>query len=108
MHLSHDPPFHPGIWGGLQGDFDTGENQVMPEGSGPFLPIWQMSPALPVQQLLNLDLLTFPLVSKGYQQTIDSREAVIETANNLRDPNLDFDFDDSEDIFNAFLTLGQY
>jgi hypothetical protein len=55
LHLPHDCPFHPEMWG-IHGDGDTGEHEVMPEGSGPFLPIWQMSPVLPVEQLVNMDL----------------------------------------------------
>jgi hypothetical protein len=97
--LQDDPSsFNPVIWG-VHDDADT--DPVMPEGSGPFLPIWQMSPVLPLEYLLNLDLLTFPLVSKGYQSAIDSGEAVIDAATSLKD-------DGSADVFNEFLALGQY
>ncbi len=45
-------------------------------GPGPFLPIWQADPPLPIQRT-NLNLLSFPKFASAAQLVIDAKQAVI-------------------------------
>lgn len=74
-----------------------------PIGSGPFLPLWQLSPVVPMMPFLNYDLLTNPAVKDTFQAVIDSQQVVIGKAHNLMDPS-----NTSAGLYNAFLASGQY
>ena len=53
--------------------------------SGPFLPLWQLSPILPIPAILNLDLMTTgPLSARAaYQQVLGTGRAVMGAAANV-------------------------
>jgi class 3 adenylate cyclase len=88
--------FHENIYG----VGEDGSAVDKPEGSGPFLPLWQMSPALPLPELLNVNLLDISSSAGSYNEVLRSKEAVLGASNDLTD---------GEDaIFNVFLANGQY
>jgi hypothetical protein len=71
-----------------------------------YMPIWQMTPAVPLTPLLNFDLLTHPAVSGSSKAMLDSGEAVMEFVTDLRD-----DYDElrkGEEAFELNLAMGQY
>jgi hypothetical protein len=92
--------FHEEIYG-LEVDGDGAEVEVVKQqGSGPHLALWQMSPALPVEALLNLDMLDVSTSALSYNEAVRSKQAVIDASNDLTE---------SEDaLFSAFLAAGQY
>jgi class 3 adenylate cyclase len=98
--LQEPPVFNKVIFG------TEGESEVRPEGSGPYLPLWQMTPVVPIKNVLNFDLLTHAAAKDGLNAALNSGQAVIDFASNLKDPN---DEEDSTTaIFNLFLAFGQY
>jgi class 3 adenylate cyclase len=71
-----------------------------PEGSGPYLPIWQTSPAAPFAGAVNLNILTFP-ASTTYRQTMYDDKAVILAASSLV-------VEDTDDYFKTILSMSQF
>jgi Adenylate and Guanylate cyclase catalytic domain len=82
-----------------------GDNSTL-FGSGPFLPLWQLTPVLPVTIYMNYDLLQHFAVSGALQEAIRSEEIVLSQAHDLKDPG-DTE-NESESLYNAFLMAGQY
>jgi class 3 adenylate cyclase len=93
--LQDAPVFNERIWG-LQG-------AAKPEGTGPYLPLWQITPTLPFVSLLNTDMLDYSNAAESFREVLRSEEAVlgISTSDEGADEN-------TIAIFNAFLTYGQY
>ena len=87
-----EDPFHDQIYS------ITGIDDVSPEGSGPFLPFWQSTPALPIPSLLNFDVMSHPAVVAGFRKVLESGEAVVDVATNLQNVEGD-EGDESTSIF---------
>lgn len=71
-----------------------------------YMPLWQMTPAVPLTPLLNFDLLTHPALSGSANAMLESGEAVMEFVTDLRD-----DYDElrkGEEAFELNLAMGQY
>jgi hypothetical protein len=64
-----------------------GARIVAPEGSGPYLPLWQMSPAVPMKSILNFNVLSHPAGAGSYTEVLNSGEAVMDAAANLNQEN---------------------
>jgi hypothetical protein len=71
-----EDPFHDQIYGI--------DEVVSPEGSGPFLPFWQCTPALPVIPFLNFNFMENPAVVASFRKVLESGEAVVGVATNLQ------------------------
>lgn len=71
-----------------------------------YMPLWQMTPTVPLTPLLNFDLLTHPALSGSVNAMLESGEAVMEFVTDLRD-----DYDElrkGEEAFELNLAMGQY
>jgi hypothetical protein len=75
--LQEEDPFHDRIYG-IQGI-----DEESPEGSGPFLPFWQSTPALPIPSLLNFDVMSHPAVTASFRKVLESGDAVLDVASNM-------------------------
>jgi hypothetical protein len=51
-----------------------------PEGTGPYLPIWQMSPFLPMKSLLTFDILWNPINSGVYREVLRTGNVVVDSS----------------------------
>ena len=71
-----------------------------PEGSGPYLPLWQISPATPFPSVLNFNILSHP-VSLLYRQTMYDSKAVILAASS---PSRE----DDDEYFKVVLSMSQF
>lgn len=92
--VNNDPPKTPDggdFPGYTKGIFAPGKprttRDIMPVGSGPFAPLWQMSPILPHNFLLNRDLLTRPVVKDAIQAVIQHKKIALSKASGVADPN---------------------
>ncbi|CAB9505094.1 Receptor-type guanylate cyclase gcy [Seminavis robusta] len=85
--------------------FETGRTPSA-IGSGPFLPIWQISPVLPIVKYLNYDMLNHTAVQDSLHAAVDSEKLVMGHAHDVRDPS--HKEDASTALYNAFLQVGQY
>lgn len=81
-----------------------GSLSVAPDGSGPYLPVWQMSPVTPSKNILNFNTLSHPAASGAYTETIKSGQAVIEAAANLAGEHLG----GTGAYFKLLLSMSQY
>jgi Adenylate and Guanylate cyclase catalytic domain len=90
--------FHPVIFG----DLETRQ----PQGTGPYLPIWQVSPVLPMMNFLNFNVLNHGAVRDLLLDAIESKQVVMGQAHDLRSPGSAENT--SVGLYNAFLTAGQY
>ena len=94
--------FHSQIWG-IQG---LGE-RASPAGTGPYLPLHQMTPTLNMASLLNINLLEFEATKGSFETVLNTSQAVLDVVSiNLDDVNDETDV--SKLIFNLFLSAGQY
>jgi hypothetical protein len=84
-----EDPFHDQIYG------ITGVDEVSPEGSGPFLPFWQSTPALPIPSLLNFDVMSHPAVAASFRKVLETGEAVVDVASNMQNVEGDEDGESS-------------
>jgi class 3 adenylate cyclase len=83
---------------------DNGSLIPRPRGSGPYLPLWQLSPIPPDKILLNLDALSKATTREAYMTVITSGQAVIDTATNI-----DREVDEStNELFSILLEWSQY
>ena len=73
---------------------------VAPEGSGPYLPVWQQSPAVPSPEVVNFNILSHPFVAQ-YRQTMFDDKAVILAATGLIK-------EDNGDFFRYVLSISQF
>jgi class 3 adenylate cyclase len=72
-------------------------------GTGPYLPIWQLSPFTPIPVLFNFNVLSHP-ASPAYKETITTGQAVICPAANLKAENSG----ESGAYFQLVLSLSQF
>ncbi|CAB9513943.1 Receptor-type guanylate cyclase gcy [Seminavis robusta] len=90
----------------IYGKFGKMVTKVEEEGAGPFLPIWQVSPATPTKGILNFNLL-HSSTGGTLRATLETHKAVLGEALALKDPN-----DKSGGAWNAnflkTLQRGQY
>ena len=63
---------------------------VVDEGSGPYLPIWQISPALSKLSSVNFNLLSHPIFWQAPEKVIESRQAVLSEVLNLKTAHKSF------------------
>lgn len=75
-----------------------------PEGSGPYLPMWQFSPVIPTPSILNLNMLSNVASSGAYTETMNSGQAVIGLAANLHGENVG----DTGIYWQMVLAMSQY
>jgi class 3 adenylate cyclase len=75
-NLQDVPPFMDEIYNILP------NTSYAPEGSGPYLPIWQISPSVPFPGVLNFNILSHP-ASLLYRQTMYDKKAVILAASSI-------------------------
>ncbi|CAB9509771.1 Receptor-type guanylate cyclase gcy [Seminavis robusta] len=73
-------------------------------GAGPYLPIWQMTPAIPLHSVLLVNLLTHPSGKGAYNATVNTAQAVIEFASNLNEEHLG----QTGFAYQLFLSHGQF
>lgn len=83
-----------------------GVDAPRPIGSGPFVPLWQVTPVVPIQTFLNFDLLVLPAVRAALLATIESHQAVLSRSSDIRDP--DEAGDGSGGLYDDFLAAGQF
>jgi class 3 adenylate cyclase len=81
-----------------------GTQNVAPEGSGPYLPVWQISPVVPMKSLLNFNVLSHPAGAGSYAEVINTGQAVIDISANLEGENLG----NTGAYFKLLLSLSQY
>ena len=91
--LQEVKPFHDQIY------TLAGIDEVSPEGSGPFFPFWQSSPALPIPWLLNFDFISHPVVAMGIRKVLESGKAVVDVASNLESFEGEDEPDRSSSVF---------
>jgi class 3 adenylate cyclase len=77
---------------------------VAPPGTGPYTPVWQISPVFPTRTLINSNSITHPLFRGAYTATIESGQAVIGEAANLEGDNIG----GTDSIFGTLLSRSQF
>lgn len=77
-----DTPFRRGISNLV---LPAGTVHVAPKGSGPYLPIWQVSPAIPWPTSYNFNLYSHPSSGTSYSTAIDTGTVVMSLADDLED-----------------------
>jgi len=68
---------------------------------GPFLPLWQTSPAIDPRNLINYNFYDYPMMQGSYKQLLEEGNAVLDFMMRVEDYF-------PADIVNQFLSLGQY
>jgi class 3 adenylate cyclase len=74
----------------------TFQGQIQPNNTGPYLPFWQTSPALPLPALSNSNILTFPPLAASVSKVIETNQAYLSIAV------------EPAAMFAMFLARGQY
>jgi hypothetical protein len=77
-------------------------DDAAPEGSGPFLPCWQLSPIIPLPSLLNFNFFAYQNLAPMLNEVLDTGKAVLGFLQTVHEGT------DTEDLIRVFLTLGQY
>jgi len=95
-----DQSFRTEIWG------TSGNGETEAEGTGPYLPIWQMSPVLPLINLLNLNTLDPIFFNGPYSQVLKTGQASLGLMTHLDDPT--DENGEAIKVLNALLSQGQY
>ena len=72
------------------------------EGSGPFLPCWQLSPIIPLPSILNFNFFSFLDLAPMFHEVLETGKAVL---GYLQTTHIG---SDTEDLIRILLTLGQY
>ena len=85
----------------LNADGSTSES---PEGSGPYLPVWQLSPTVPMKSTLNFNVLSHPAGAGAYYDVLQNHKAVMDVASNLDGEHLG----QTGAYFKLVLSLSQY
>jgi Adenylate and Guanylate cyclase catalytic domain len=75
-----------------------------PANSGPYLPVWQVSPVVPMQSLLNFNALSHPAGKGAYTELIRSEQPVLGMADNLNQEH----FGNTGLYFKLLLSMSQY
>lgn len=92
--------FSKSLWG-AQGD---GEPEA--PDTGPYLPMWQVSPALPLLQMINFNNRDISLFVGAYDEALMTGQATLTPLSHLDDPN-DI-HSEVKDLTDAVLSMGQY
>ena len=132
LHANHNeyhPEVHPFIFGGdvsltLVADMPSrvglltipsqGNGDPEQPGSGPYLPLWQMSPTLPLISMLNFNFFAFDKLVGMFNVLLETGTAVLTGVSVEFQDTDNFAAGDTdgksstEDLVNAFLSLGQY
>lgn len=66
------------------------------EGTGPFFPLWQSTPTVPVPGLLTLNCLRYPLLTEGILRVLETNEAYMHSGIV------------NDEFFNLYLPRGQF
>jgi hypothetical protein len=66
------------------------------EGSGPFFPLWQTTPTVPMPGLLTLNCLVYPILTEGIAKVLEKEQAYMHTGIV------------NDEFFNLYLPRGQY
>jgi hypothetical protein len=78
------------------------EDGFVPEGSGPFLPCWQLSPIIPLPALLNFNFLAYSDNAPLLNEVLETGKAALGYLQTTHEGT------DTEDLIRTFLSLGQY
>ena len=79
-----------------------GGDWILPPGTGPYLPAWQMSPAIPMPSLLNFNFFAYTDLAPMLNQTLKSGKATLSYL------QTDHQGTHTEDLIRVFLSLNQY
>lgn len=77
-----------------------------PNGTGPYLPIWQATPATPLDFFINFNVLSHPTGQKAYKQTLETGQAVLDFADNMS--TKDAAYEGTIVFLRLLLSLSQY
>lgn len=111
-HVPEDAPMPPApnmtadgiLWNITNWVTDPEQDPVAPPGSGPYLPIWQQSPSLPWNFVLNLNVLSHALAGATYRKVIETGQVALDQAGNLNEEEHGV----SAAYFGAVVAAGQY
>jgi Adenylate and Guanylate cyclase catalytic domain len=81
-----------------------GSMMPAPQDSGPYLPVWQTSPLVPLKSVLNFNALSHPAGKGAYEELIRSQQAVLGMAENLNQEH----FGQTGLYFKLLLSMSQY
>ena len=81
--------------------------EVKPPGSGPFFPLWQLSPTPPAMPILNLNLFDMIALTDTFNATIQTHRASIGAFTDPTDEEVEAGLA-IQKLFNTLVTLGQY
>jgi hypothetical protein len=79
-----------------------GSYDFLPEGAGPFLACWQLSPIIPLPSILNFNFFAFRDLAPMFHEVLETGKAVLGFIQTTHEGT------DTEDLIRTFLTLGQY
>jgi hypothetical protein len=80
----------------------NGSTLSAPPGSGPYLPVWQVSPIVPMKSVLNFNVLSHQSGKGAFEEVICSGQAVVNFADNLNKEHLGGAY------FKLLLSMSQY
>lgn len=92
------PVVHEEIWGRLQEDGGPPEH----EGDGPFMPVWQVSPVIPLPSLYLFNFLAYLDLAPMLNQVLDTGKAALSYL------QTDHTGSSTEELIRLMLTMGQY
>jgi class 3 adenylate cyclase len=87
--LEQEADFSTGISSNIYTVSSSG-SPVVDEGSGPYLPIWQISPAPSKLSSVNYNLLSHPIFWQATEKVVESRQAVLSEVLNLETDHKSF------------------
>lgn len=73
-------------------------------GTGPYFPLWQQSPAVPAGFLYNFNVLSHPAAQRAFQKLLETGDAVIGIADNLNKES----YGSTGAFVQLLLSMGQY
>jgi hypothetical protein len=79
-----------------------GNYDFIPEGAGPFLACWQLSPIIPLPSILNFDFFAYANLAPMFHDVLETGKAVLGYLQTTHEGT------DTEDLIRTFLTLDQY
>lgn len=85
-------------------ELPSGRVITAPNGTGPYLPIWQVSPAVPWPTSYFFNLFSHPATGAAYKVAIASGSVVMAAADNFQDAN----YGSTTDYFKLVYTHSQY
>jgi class 3 adenylate cyclase len=95
-----DQSFREQIWG------TTGAGETEAPGTGPYLPLWQFSPTLPLINLLNMNTRDLFFFRDPFDQTLATGQASFGVMTHLDDP--EDENGETTKILNAMLSQGEH